>query len=69
MIEHRVEHELRLLVTLFDTTDHLLHVVGAQQGIETCLSCDAFEQLFLCVLPTVAEADEVGSRQTACPFW
>ena len=65
MVDHGIEDELGLLVAVLNALQHFLHVVGAKVGVESRLAGNALQQLFLVVLATEAETDEVGGGQRA----
>ena len=43
VVEHCIDDELGVLVTVLDALLYLAHVVGAQMGIESCLASNAFQ--------------------------
>ena len=63
MIDHRIKDQFGVLVTLIlYPTDNLLHIVGAEVGIESCLSCYPLQQLLLCVFATETKPYQIRSR-------
>ena len=66
MINHGVENQLGMRVAIIAyALFNLLHVSSAEVSVQAGLACDTLQQLFLGVLAAEAQADEVGSRQTA----
>ena len=47
MIEHGLDDEPCVLVAVIDALQYLAHVVGAEVGVQSSLSCDALQQLLL----------------------
>ena len=64
MIDHRIKDQPGMTVILiFDTPQDFPDIIGAEMGIEPCLTSNTLEQLFLSIAPTETETYEVGSRQ------
>ena len=43
MIEHSLDDEFGVLVTILDALLNLAHVVGAQMGVESCLASNTLK--------------------------
>lgn len=51
------------VILIFDTPQDFPDIIGAEMGIESCLTGNTLEQLFLSIAPTETETYEIGSRQ------
>ena len=65
MVDHGVDEELGVLISVLNALEDGTHVVGTQVGDEPCLSGYALEQLVFGVFSTEAKAYEVGCGEAA----
>ena len=65
VVDHGIDDEFGVFVTVHDALFDFAHVVATEVGGDTGLTGDALEQLLFGVFAREAQADEVGGGQTS----
>ena len=63
LIDHGIQHQFGMLITVLYALHHLSYVVGAQVGGESTVSIDLPQHLLLRVLTTIAELHQLCGGQ------